>query len=96
MSSGMAALEQLLELSETMFSAAESGDWETLASREAERRALADNLPDNLADSLAPTAQARARTLIEKCQRCDAGIRRSVQGRLNELRVLLRERQPEA
>jgi hypothetical protein len=34
----------------------------------------------------------RARTLIENCQRCDAQIRPLVEARLNELRVVLRER----
>jgi predicted component of type VI protein secretion system len=96
MSPGLAALEKLLALSEAMFSAAESGDWEMLARREAERRALLDSLPESLADGLSPAAQVRVRTLIEECQRCDAGTRPRVQSRLSDLRVLLRDVQPGA
>lgn len=94
MNSGMATLEHLLELSEEMFGAAARGDWESLASKEAERRALADDLPDSLADNLAPAAQASARTLIEKCLRCDASIAPLVESRLDELRVFLRATPP--
>jgi hypothetical protein len=90
MTSSLAALEQLLALSEAMLGAAESGDWETLADHEAARRALADNLPASLSASLPAAVQAKARTLIAACQRCDASVRPLVDARLSELRVVLR------
>lgn len=94
MSASLAPLEQLLRLSEGMLGAAESGDWALLAHLEAERRALADHLPADLTSSLAPALQARARTLIENCQRCDHTLQSLVDLRLNELRVVLRAAGP--
>ena len=91
MSSSLSALEHLLALAEAMLSAAEDGDWESLARHEAARRALTDSLPSNLTSQLAPAEAVRARTLIGNCQRCDARIRPLVEARLNELRVVLRE-----
>ena len=88
MTSPLATLEELLALSEAMIRAAESGDWEALAGREAERRALVDSLPASLTSGFAPAAQARS--LIETCLRCDASIRPLVEARLDELRVVLR------
>ncbi|SBT04214.1 conserved hypothetical protein [Candidatus Accumulibacter aalborgensis] len=90
MSESLVALEELLALSEAMVSAAAAEDWENLASREAERRALADRLPADLTASLAATAQPRARLLIAACQRCEASIRPLVEARLDDLRVVLR------
>lgn len=97
MSSSLAALEQLLALSEAMAGAAGRQDWETLASREAERRVLADSLPETLTSDLPAAAQMRARALIEGCLRCDEHIRPLVTTRLNELRVVLRrDQRPDA
>jgi flagellin-specific chaperone FliS len=61
MTSSLNALEQLQALSEAMLRAAESQDWETLASREAERRALSDSLPDAASSQWTSAEQARAR-----------------------------------
>jgi hypothetical protein len=91
MSSPLTALEQLLALSEAMLGAAEEGDWDTLASHETQRRALADSLPAALTRDLPPAAQATARALIEGCQRCDARIHPLIEARLTELRVVLRQ-----
>jgi hypothetical protein len=71
-------------------SAQSAEDWETLASHEAERRALAESLPADLTADLAPALQARARVLIENCLRCDQNLQPLVAVRLNELRVVLR------
>ena len=90
MTSSLPPLEHLLALSEAMANAAAAGDWATLASREAERRALADGLPATLTASLSPSAHARSRSLIESCLRCDASVRPLVEARLGELRVVLR------
>lgn len=90
MTSSLAALKQLLALSEAMLGAAESGDWATLTAHEAARRALADSLPASLSASLPTAMQAKARALIEACQRCDASVRPLVDARLSELRVVLR------
>ena len=92
MSSALSALEQLLALSEAMLKAASAQDWEALASREGERRALVDKLPATLGSEPATAAQARA--LIDACLQCDAQVRPLVATRLNELRVLLRETPP--
>ena len=91
MTSALDALEQLQELSEAMLRAAIEQNWETLASRETERRALADTLPDAAGKQSTSAEQARARVLIETCLHCDARIRPLVATRMNELRVLLRE-----
>ena len=93
MTSSLAALEQLAALSEAMLGAASRGDWATLADHEATRRALADSLPASLSGSLPAAVQAEARTLIEACQRCDAGVRPLADARLSELRVVLRAAQ---
>ena len=90
MSESLLALEELLALSERMVSAAAAEDWESLASREAERRALVDRLPADLTAGLAAAAQPRARLLIAACQRCEATIRPLVESRLDDLRVILR------
>lgn len=94
MSASLAPLEQLLRLSEGMLRAAQSGDWASLASHEAERRALAECLPVDLTSALAPALQERARTLIENCQHCDQTLQPLVAVRLNELRVVLRAAGP--
>ncbi|MBL8395771.1 MAG: flagellar protein FliT [Candidatus Accumulibacter sp.] len=91
MNSSLGTLEQLLAFSEAMLGAAERGEWESLASHEAARRALVAALPADLAHNLAPTTQARARALVERCQDCDAALRPLVDRRLQELRVVLRE-----
>jgi hypothetical protein len=85
------ALEELLALSEAMLGAAESGDWELLASIENQRSDLVSRLPANLAGEPEVAKSARGRRLIEDCQRCDARVRPLVEARLNELRVVLRE-----
>lgn len=96
MTSSLSALEQLLVLSQAMLSAAGEQNWQALASRESERRALADSLPDALSSQLPGTEQARARILIEACLQCDARIQPLAARRLNELRIVLREARPNA
>jgi hypothetical protein len=91
MTTPLNALEQLLALSEAMLGAAERQDWETLATREAERRTLSDSLPDAASSQLATAEHTRARRLIEACLHCDERIQPLVARRLNELRVILRE-----
>ena len=89
MISELQALEELLALSEGMLSAAGVEDWETLASREAARRALADSLPAGLTAGLHAEAQARARALIEDCLRCDDVLPPLLEVRMHELQVIL-------
>ena len=90
MNSSLASLERLLMLSEAMASAAAASDWEGLAERESERRALADSLPPALFDGTPPSAREHSRRLIESCLACDARVRGLVETRLHELGVLLR------
>jgi hypothetical protein len=91
MTVSLKALEQLLALSEAMLGAAQGQDWEALASREAERRALSDSLPNATSSQLASAEQVRARRLIEACLLCDQRIQPLVARRMNELRVVLRD-----
>lgn len=94
MSSALVACERLLALSQTMANAAEAEEWETLANCEAERQALTAALPGDLAAGLPLAERTRMRAILEECQRCDTAIRPLLDGRLQELRVLLREPQP--
>lgn len=95
MSASLQALERLLAASEAMLAAAQNQNWEQLASRETERRALADSLPDAASAPLSIAEQARARQLIEACLHCDARILPLIATRMNELRVVLREARPD-
>lgn len=85
-------LADLRALSEAMLGAAQRGDWAALAAHETRRRELAELLPEGGGGWLETERQTVARSLIEACLRCDDQIHPLLAARVNELRVLLREK----